>query len=49
MTVDVADKTLEIDLRGELLEVAVELKVIELEVVGNGDADDTLVFVFIIE
>ncbi len=49
VTVDVADKALEIDLRGELLEAAVELKVIELEIVDNSEADNKLVFVVIIE
>ncbi len=49
VTRDVGDTDLELVVRGELLEVDVELKVIKFEVVGNGDVDDTLVFVFIIE
>jgi hypothetical protein len=49
VTRDVDDTDLEIVVRGELLEVAVELKVIKLENVGNGEGDKKLVFVFIIE
>jgi len=45
----VADNAAELEVRGELLETAVGLTVITLEIVGNGDADDKLDTVLIIE